>query len=339
MKKNLFVLIPFLSILMACGTIQKGSSVVSYTDGLDIAIREASNYINNNVPVGIELAFISIKSDYPQLSEYIIDVLSGNVVNDRIFTVVDRTHLEEIRNEENYQLSGEVSDESARSIGRKLGAGAIVLGSITPLGNQWRLTVRSLDIESSKVLGIFNRNIPNDYLMLALTSSTSQTISPAVIQTSVPEVKTADAIVFNTHPLRITLKGVKKELVGFYNTSFQDTMFVYVDEDSLNKFFMNMKLDKNIQFLYIKNEGVNNMALATVNISFQRKLLDQIDKLATDEARTRSELIREATRMYIDRKLEWERICALGQSIGTTLDFTENDVAGIIKEARKTSKK
>jgi metal-responsive CopG/Arc/MetJ family transcriptional regulator len=81
------------------------------------------------------------------------------------------------------------------------------------------------------------------------------------------------------------------------------------------------------------------MATATVNISFQRKLLDQIDKLATNEARTRSDLIREATRMYIAQKTEWERICALGQSIGTTLDITENDVVGIIKEVRKTSKK
>ena len=44
------------------------------------------------------------------------------------------------------------------------------------------------------------------------------------------------------------------------------------------------------------------MAVATVNISFQEDLLGQIDKIAQNEARTRSELIREAARIYIERK-------------------------------------
>jgi len=44
------------------------------------------------------------------------------------------------------------------------------------------------------------------------------------------------------------------------------------------------------------------MSVSTVNISFQEDFLLQIDKVANDESRTRSELIREAVRLYIDRK-------------------------------------
>jgi metal-responsive CopG/Arc/MetJ family transcriptional regulator len=44
------------------------------------------------------------------------------------------------------------------------------------------------------------------------------------------------------------------------------------------------------------------MAVSTVNISFQEDLLDQIDEMAKTEARTRSELIREAARIYFERK-------------------------------------
>lgn len=44
------------------------------------------------------------------------------------------------------------------------------------------------------------------------------------------------------------------------------------------------------------------MAVSTVNISFQEDLLKQIDSIARDEARTRSELIREAARIYIESK-------------------------------------
>jgi metal-responsive CopG/Arc/MetJ family transcriptional regulator len=44
------------------------------------------------------------------------------------------------------------------------------------------------------------------------------------------------------------------------------------------------------------------MAVSTVNISFLEDLLEQIDTIAQNEARTRSELIREAARIYIEQK-------------------------------------
>ncbi len=40
----------------------------------------------------------------------------------------------------------------------------------------------------------------------------------------------------------------------------------------------------------------------TVNIAFKKDLLELIDKIAKTESRSRSELIREAARMYIERK-------------------------------------
>jgi metal-responsive CopG/Arc/MetJ family transcriptional regulator len=78
------------------------------------------------------------------------------------------------------------------------------------------------------------------------------------------------------------------------------------------------------------------MPVSTVNISFQRQLLDQIDEIANDEARTRSELIREAVRMYIERKKEWQSIFMEGKRIGETLKIKENDVMEEIKEYRKS---
>ena len=51
------------------------------------------------------------------------------------------------------------------------------------------------------------------------------------------------------------------------------------------------------------------MALATVNVFFQEDLLMQIDKFARNEARTRSDLIVEAAKIYINRKEKWEHLC------------------------------
>lgn len=47
------------------------------------------------------------------------------------------------------------------------------------------------------------------------------------------------------------------------------------------------------------------MSASTVNISFSKDLLLQIDKIAKEEMRSHSELVREASRMYIERKKKW----------------------------------
>jgi len=81
------------------------------------------------------------------------------------------------------------------------------------------------------------------------------------------------------------------------------------------------------------------MAVSTVNISFQDDLLKQIDQIARSEARTRSELIREAARIYIERKKKWESIFAYGESIAAKYKFTEDDVNEEIRKYRADKKK
>ena len=77
------------------------------------------------------------------------------------------------------------------------------------------------------------------------------------------------------------------------------------------------------------------MSVSTVNIPFQDDFLVQIDQIATIESRTRSELITQAVRLYIDQKQEFEEIFKLGKQIGSTLEISEDDVMGEIKNHRK----
>jgi hypothetical protein len=55
-----------------------------------------------------------------QLSKYIIDRLEAALASGKKIVVVDRANLDKIRDEQGFQLSGEVDDESAKSIGRIL---------------------------------------------------------------------------------------------------------------------------------------------------------------------------------------------------------------------------
>jgi predicted transcriptional regulator len=81
------------------------------------------------------------------------------------------------------------------------------------------------------------------------------------------------------------------------------------------------------------------MAISTVNISFKEDLLAEIDRIARRESRSRSELIREAARSYIDRKKRWERIFAFGGKQAKKLGLKEGDVEAAISERRTRAAK
>ena len=81
------------------------------------------------------------------------------------------------------------------------------------------------------------------------------------------------------------------------------------------------------------------MDKSVVNVSFQRELSEQIDKVAETEKRTRSELLGDAARIYIERKKKWDRIFACGESLAAKYGLTEEDVAEEIKLYREEAKR
>ena len=72
----------------------------------------------------------------------------------------------------------------------------------------------------------------------------------------------------------------------------------------------------------------------TFTISLPPKLARQVDKQATAEGRTRSELFREAVRQYIARHDRWNQIFAYGNSVVAERGLTEKDVDRAVAEER-----
>jgi len=69
------------------------------------------------------------------------------------------------------------------------------------------------------------------------------------------------------------------------------------------------------------------MKSSTVNISFNDELLRRIDQIAKQESRSRSELIREAARSYIERKNKWEKIYAYSEKQARKKQVSDSDIA------------
>jgi len=77
------------------------------------------------------------------------------------------------------------------------------------------------------------------------------------------------------------------------------------------------------------------MSTSTVNIAFQTELLREIDEVASEESRSRSEFLREAARAYIQRKRRWTGIFSMGRAIAEAGRLVPDDVSREIKAYRK----
>jgi TolB-like protein len=99
-------------------------------------------------PVIAVLNFSSISSD---LSAYVVDELTLVLAGSNRFIVVERQRLDIIRREENFHLSGAVSDESAKTIGKRLGAQYVITGELLSMGNSYRFRIMALNVETAAI--------------------------------------------------------------------------------------------------------------------------------------------------------------------------------------------
>jgi curli biogenesis system outer membrane secretion channel CsgG len=82
----------------------------------------------------------------------VVDEVEFQLVDARRFTIVDRKTLDTIRSEQNFQMSGDVSDASAVSIGQMLGANIVITGNITGTGSMQRLSIKALDVRTAQIV-------------------------------------------------------------------------------------------------------------------------------------------------------------------------------------------
>ncbi|GHV24939.1 hypothetical protein FACS189498_2710 [Spirochaetia bacterium] len=166
LRKMFFVLF-VLIILSGCGS----SPETAQGKSLDTAIQEAAESIEARLEGKTKIALLNFSSTSEQLSQYVLDELSANLVNSGKLVIVDRKEIDLIRSETDFQLSGEVSDESAQEIGKMLGAQSIVSGSLANIGDIYRINVKVITVQSAEVTVQYRSDIANDSKVKALLAS------------------------------------------------------------------------------------------------------------------------------------------------------------------------
>jgi hypothetical protein len=159
------------------GIVLETATAAAATDkpiSLDKAIQGAQIQIESDLPQGTKILVLNFTAP-DRLSEYVIDQLIARLVNNRKLIVVERKDLALIDEEMAFQLSGEVSDESAQSIGKKFGAQSITSGKLMVLGDQqYQFSLKTINVETATIEVFYQTFIKQDKKLDALLGITAQ---------------------------------------------------------------------------------------------------------------------------------------------------------------------
>lgn len=78
--------------------------------------------------------------------------LRTDLFNTNRFTVVEREKMNEILDEQGFQLSGCTSNECAVEVGKLLGVRLIVAGDIGKISEMYTISIRLIDVQTGKIL-------------------------------------------------------------------------------------------------------------------------------------------------------------------------------------------
>ena len=141
MKRNAAVFI----FLMMC-TSRMYSQPINY----DVAVRNIVTQIIRAIDDDEIIAIIHFDSTSDQFSTRIIDDITRDLINDGI-RIVERQRLEAVLQEQDFQLSGNVSDSSVQSIGNMLGASSVIIGHGENMADHYRINFRVLSVETAQI--------------------------------------------------------------------------------------------------------------------------------------------------------------------------------------------
>lgn len=150
--------------LSICGAAMFLSLLVSSAFGYEKEIEQLSAQMAEKIAgkgkktVAV-VDFTDVEGNVTQLDKFIAEEFSVALAGTgKGFRVIDRTHLKSIIKENKLSATGLIDPETARKLGKIAGVDALVTGTLTPFGDNVRVTVKVLDAETADVLDAAKSN-------------------------------------------------------------------------------------------------------------------------------------------------------------------------------------
>jgi len=176
MNKQIIFFISIMCIILTnCITIDNSVENANKNSDvyLEVAIRNAVIDMKEKIPKNNIVALVNFDTFSTEFSKYLIDELTNILINESSFRIVERRQLEIIQEELKFQMSGAVSDETAKSIGKFLGADTIITGTFLLIGNKYRVGIKSIQVETGLIQSLYIKNVSINKELISIIGSTN----------------------------------------------------------------------------------------------------------------------------------------------------------------------
>jgi len=217
---------------------------------LDMAIAKIASYFSSNLTPKSPIALIAFETENKTLSDYIFEEFWIYFEDNSSLILVDRQNLELISKEMNYQLSGMVSDDSAKLIGHQFGPQTLLYGKLIRLGSEYRLSVYATDVERA-TSSLRAANIkPDKRIASLLEKSTTENTG----------INMANVLYAGSdNPFQFTVQTDKSN--GIYHDGDYMTMQIYSAQDTYFK-VTHIDVNGKAQVIYPTSPRDNNFIRA-----------------------------------------------------------------------------
>ena len=127
-----------------------GLSAQTNAANLDDAIQQTSRYITQRI-VSSKIALLNINSSSEDLTSYVIREMNVALEKSKTPILIEKQTIDSTLGTQNLKATSEISDSSARQIGRSLGADFTITGSLVKVGNDYRLRTRLLNVSTNQI--------------------------------------------------------------------------------------------------------------------------------------------------------------------------------------------
>ena len=145
------------------------------------AIAMAAERLAGDFPAGTSMAIVAFESESENFSRFIMDEFAGSLI-DRGIDVPERQLLEIAARELDFHMTGYVSDETALSIGRFLGADIVIVGQLWDLGAMRRFTLNAIDVEAGTRASVPRFNVRDDRELRNMIAALGGPLTPMAVE-------------------------------------------------------------------------------------------------------------------------------------------------------------
>lgn len=154
-------------------------------------VEQLATQLAKSAPEGKQLR-VAV-TDFPDLQEvvselgrYVAERLTTRLSQDPTFWVIERRRLGQLLGELRFGMSDLVDPAKAKQLGKMVGVEAIVVGSISDLGNQVDLYARMIEIETGRLLSGASVTISKDQIVAELLRRGPVVSAPGGMMTPSP---------------------------------------------------------------------------------------------------------------------------------------------------------